>query len=109
MVAPTKSGKHKNRVMRRLMSSGLDRLSAVPALHSGWGCPRETGQTPGIEVEVINSEGRVQGLDGRKARKMNGNTKDTPSNRVKAFFSGCLRERGQKRCRNCRHGRRGNH
>lgn len=89
--------------MRRLISSGLDTLSEVPGLHSGGlggGHPWETGQTPGTELEFINSEGRVQSLEGREARKQNGNTKDAPSTRVQAFFSGCHRKRGQKRCRN---------
>lgn len=105
MVAPTKSRKHKNSVMRGLMSS-VDRVSEVSGLYSGWGRPRETSQTPGTKLEVIDSEGRVQGFDVREARKMNGNTTGTPSHRVKAFFSGCLRERGEKRRRNRRHGRR---
>lgn len=79
------------------MGSGLDRLSEVPGLHSGGGeRPRETGQTPGTELKVISSEGRVQDLDGCEARKRNGNMKDTMSIRVKAFFSGCHREEARR-------------
>lgn len=76
------------------MGSGLDRLSEVPGLHSGGGGrPQETGQTPRTKLKVISSEGQVQDLDGREARKRNGNMKDTMSIRVKAFFSGCHSER----------------
>lgn len=59
-AAPTESRKHKNSLTRRLMGSGLDRLSEVPGLHSGGGGrPQETGQTPRTKLKVISSEGQV--------------------------------------------------